>query len=79
MAQTKIGVVVSDKMQQTVIVKTTSLIKHPLYKKQMSRSSKFKAQNKIGAKLNDKVKIMETKPVAKTIHFKVLEILEKGK
>lgn len=79
MAQTKIGIVVSDKMKNIVVVKITSKIKHPLYKKLMSRSKKFKAQNGIGAKTGDQVKIIETKPIAKTVHFKIMEILGKDK
>lgn len=77
MALTKTGTVVSDKMQNTIVVKTVAKIKHPLYKKLMSTSKKFKAHNEIGAKKGDKVKIIETKPISKTVHFKVLEILGK--
>ena len=79
MALTKTGTVVSDKMQTTVVVKTVAKIKHPLYKKLMSTSKKFKAHNEIGAKNGDKVKIIETKPISKTVHFKVVEILGKVK
>ena len=75
MALTKTGTVISDKMQNTVVVKTVAKIKHPLYKKLMSTSKKFKAHNEIGAKNGDKVKIIETKPISKTVHFKVVEIL----
>ena len=78
MALTKTGIVVSDKMQKTIVIKTISKIKHPLYKKLMSSSQKFKAQNDMGAKIGDKVKIAETKPISKTVYFKVVEIIGKG-
>ena len=79
MAQTKTGTVISDKMQNTIVVKTVAKIKHPLYKKLMSTSKKFKAHNEIGAKIGDIVKIIETKPISRTVHFKVVEILGKAK
>ena len=79
MAQAKVGTVVSDKMEKTVVVKIVSKRRHPLYKKQMTRSKKFKASNETGAKSGDLVKIVEIKPVSKTVHFKVEEIMKSGK
>lgn len=76
MAQTKIGVVVSDKMASTATVKISSRVKHPLYKKQMTRTKRIKARNEVGAKMGEKVKIIETKPFSKTVHFKVLEVIK---
>lgn len=79
MAQVKIGTVISDKMLDTVVVKTTSKTRHPLYKKQVTKSKKFKAHDTLGAKITDQVKIVETKPFSKTVHFKVIEIIKKEK
>lgn len=77
MAQTKTGIVLSDKMNMTATIRVTMRVKHPLYKKLMTRSKKIKARNEIGAKIGDKVKIMETKPYSKSVHFKVMEVLKK--
>lgn len=71
MQQAKIGVVVSDKMEKTVTVKVVTRIKHPLYKKFITRSKKIKAHDELGAKIGEKVKIIETKPISKDVHFKV--------
>lgn len=76
MAQVKTGIVVSDKMAGTVVVKTTAKIKHPLYKKQVTKSKKFKAHNEMSAKNGDTVKITETKPYSKSVYFKVTEIIK---
>lgn len=76
MAQTKQGVVVSDKMTKTVTVKIVSKVKHPLYKKQMTRSKKIKAHNDVGAKVGDMVKISETKPYSKSVNYKVMEVIK---
>ncbi|KKR78041.1 MAG: 30S ribosomal protein S17 [Candidatus Curtissbacteria bacterium GW2011_GWA1_40_9] len=77
MAQTKIGVVISDKMEKTVVVKISTKVKHPLYKKQITRSKNLKAHDEIGAKTGDKVKIAQTKPYSKSIAFKVMEVIKK--
>ncbi len=76
MSQNKTGVVVSDKMEKTVVVKIISKVKHPLYKKQLTRSKNIKAHDELGAKTGDKVKIAQTKPYSKTVAFKVLEVLK---
>jgi len=73
MAQIKTGTVIADKMQKTVVVKVDSSIKHPLYKKLITRSKKIMARDDIGVKIGQKVKIVETKPFAKNVHFKVVE------
>lgn len=75
MAHVEIGTVVSIKMQKTVVVKVQRTVKHPLYKKQVTRSRKFKAHDEIGVALGQKVKITGTKPIAKDIHFKVTEVI----
>ena len=78
--KTRVGVVSSDKMDKTVVVTVKDKIKHPLYKKIVNRTIKFKAhdeKNECG--VGDKVLIMETRPLSKDKRFRVIEILEKGK
>lgn len=78
--KTKIGVVVSDKMDKTIVVAVTSNVKHPLYKKVVKITKKFKAHdenNECG--IGDTVEIMETRPISKTTHFRLLRIVEKAK
>lgn len=76
MAQTKIGVIISDKMEKTVVVKITMTKKHPLYKKKISRSKNIKAHDELGLKIGQKVKIMETKPYSKAVHYKTVEAVK---
>lgn len=73
---TKIGVVVSTKMSKTVVVKVEKYQKHPLYKKQIKKTAQFKAHDDLGVKVGQKVKIVETRPISKDIHSKVLEVLK---
>jgi len=70
------GVVVSDKMQKTVTVRTDYVIKVPKYDRMKRRHMIIKARNEIGAKAGDKVKIAECRPLSKTVHFVVIERLE---
>ncbi|MDO8487287.1 MAG: 30S ribosomal protein S17 [Candidatus Curtissbacteria bacterium] len=77
MAHVEVGTVVSIKMQKTVVVKVQRKVKHPLYKKQVTRTNKFKAHDEIGAGLGQKVRIAGTKPISKDIHFKVTEVISK--
>lgn len=77
MAKTKIGIVVSNKMKLTATVRVSSRVKHPLYKKQITKSKKIKARNEVDAKIGDKVKIVETKPYSKSVHFKIMEVVKK--
>ena len=73
MPQVKEGVVVSNKMKKTVVVKVNMKVRHPLYKKIIVKSKKFKARDEIGVALGQKVKIVETKPFSKDVHFKILK------
>ncbi len=76
----KIGKVVSDKMEKTVVVSVETLVKHPLYKKQIKRTSKFKAHdenNECG--IGNTVRIMETRPLSKEKRWRVVDIVEKAK
>ncbi|MEK9200674.1 MAG: 30S ribosomal protein S17 [Patescibacteria group bacterium] len=68
------GKVVSDKMQNTVVVETTRFASHPLYRKRIRKTAKFHAHNEMGAKTGDTVKIAEIRPMSKTKNWKVIEI-----
>ena len=80
-AQRKIrtGVVTSDKMTKTVTVTLTRRFAHPAYGKQVTRSKGIKARDEHGAKVGDTVRIMETRPLAKTVCWRVIEIVERAK
>ncbi|MCL5411497.1 MAG: 30S ribosomal protein S17 [Patescibacteria group bacterium] len=71
-----IGKVVSDKMEKTVVVLVERLVPHPLYRKSLKKSSKFKVHDEIGAKLNDTVRIEASRPISKDKHFKVVEVIK---
>ena len=74
------GLVVSDKMDKTVVVAVEDRVKHPLYGKVLRRTSKLKAhdeQNSCG--IGDRVLLMETRPLSATKRWRVVEILEKAK
>lgn len=78
--RTKIGVVVSDKMDKTCVVAVTSNEKHPLYKKVVKVTKKFKAHDENNdCKIGDTVEIAETRPISKTTHFRILRIIERAK
>lgn len=78
--RTKIGVVVSDKMQKTCVVVVTSNVKHPLYKKVVKITKKFKVHDENNdCKVGDTIEIMETRPISKTTHFRLLRIVERAK
>lgn len=74
------GIVVSDKMQKTIVVAIETMILHPIYKKRVKRTTKFKAhdENNI-AKVGDKVRIMETRPLSKDKNWRLVEVLEEAK
>ncbi|WP_372712661.1 30S ribosomal protein S17 [Ilyobacter sp.] len=74
------GIVVSDKMDKTIVVLEESSKLHPIYKKRMKSSNKFKAHDENNvAKTGDKVKIMETRPLSKDKRWRLVEIIEKAK
>ena len=73
------GVVTSDKMTKTVTVSLVRQFSHPAYGKQVVRTSTVKARDEHGAKIGDTVKIMETRPLAKTVNWRVTEIVERAK
>ena len=73
------GVVTSDKMTKTVTVVLERRLAHPVYGKQITRSKKVKARNEKDARLGDTVRIMETRPIAKTVCWRVVEVVERAK
>lgn len=78
--KTRVGTVVSDKMDKTVVVAIKDSVRHPLYKKIIKRTVKFKAhdeQNACG--VGDTVEIMETRPLSKDKNWRVCRIIEKAK
>lgn len=78
--KTRVGKVVSDKMDKTVVVAIVDSVKHPLYKKIVKHTVKFKAhdeKNECG--IGDTVQIMETRPLSKDKRWRVVEILEKAR
>lgn len=78
--KTRVGVVVSDKMDKTVVVAVEDRVAHPLYKKIIKRTYKLKAhdeQNECGT--GDRIKVMETRPISKDKRWRLVEILEKAK
>lgn len=76
----RVGIVTSDKMDKTIVVAVSERVKHPLYKKIVNRTKKFKAhdENNI-AGIGDKVLIAETRPLSKDKCWRLVEIIEKAK
>ena len=78
--KTRVGVVVSDKMDKTIVVAVKDSVQHPLYKKIMKRTVKFRAHdenNECG--VGDRVMIMETRPLSKDKRWRLVKIVEKAK
>ena len=76
----RVGVVVSDKMDKTIVVEIRTRVKHPLYEKTMKRTYKLKAHdenNECG--IGDTVRVMETRPLSKDKNWRLVEIVEKAK
>ena len=78
--KTRTGVVVSDKMDKTIVVAIKDNVKHPLYKKIIHKTSKLKAHDETGsAGIGDRVEIMETRPISKDKNWRLVRIVEKAK
>ena len=78
--KTRVGKVVSDKMDKTVVVAIETSVKHPLYKKIIKRTLKLKAHDENNdCTVGDRVKVMETRPVSKDKRWRVVEIVEKAR
>ena len=78
--KTRVGKVVSDKMDKTIVVAVKDSVQHPLYKKIMKRTVKFKAhdeKNECG--VGDRVEIMETRPISADKRWRLVQIIEKAK
>ncbi|QQK07057.1 30S ribosomal protein S17 [Miniphocaeibacter halophilus] len=74
------GTVVSDKMDKTIVVAVNTFVAHPLYKKQIKKTTKFKAHDENNeCNTGDKVLIMETKPLSREKRWRLVEILERAK
>lgn len=79
-AATKVGRVVSDAMEKSVVIAVDRLVKHPLYRKTIRRTSKFMAHDeKNECRVGDRVRIVESRPLSKRKRWIVQEILEKAK
>ena len=78
--KTRVGMVVSNKMDKTVVVSIVDNVKHPLYKKIIKRTVKLKAHDEGNAcSIGDKVSVMETRPLSKDKRWRVTEIITKAK
>ena len=78
--KTRVGKVVSDKMDKTIVVAVESHVKHPLYNKIVKRTYKLKAHDENNeCRIGDTVKVMETRPLSKEKRWRLVEIMEKAK
>lgn len=78
--KTRQGVVVSDKMEKTIVVQVNTLKSHPLYGRTMKRSTRFQAHDENGeAGIGDTVEIMECRPMSKNKNWRLLKVVEKAK
>ena len=80
MRKTRTGIVVSDKMDKTIVVKLSTRVKHPLYSKYINKTTKIKAHdenNECG--VGDTVRVMETRPLSREKRWRLVEIIEKAK
>ncbi len=78
--KTRVGRVVSDKMQKTIVVAIEDNVKHPLYKKVIKKTVKFKAHDENNeCRIGDTVEIMETRPLSKDKNWRLVRIIEKAK
>lgn len=74
----RVGVVASDKMTKTVVVRVDRLIKHPIYRKYVKRRKNFMAHDELGSAIGDKVRIIETRPLSARKRWRVVEIIQKA-
>lgn len=78
--KTRIGIVVSDKMDKTIVVSIEQKVKHPLYKKFVKRTKKFKAHDELNeCGIGDRVEVEETRPLSKDKHWRLVQIIDKAK
>lgn len=74
----RVGIVTSDKMEKTVVVRVDRLVKHPKYRKYVRRRKSFMAHDELKAAIGDKVKIVETRPMSARKRWRVIEIVAKA-
>ncbi len=74
----RVGIVSSDKMTKTVTVRVDRLVKHPIYRKYIKKRKNFMAHDELGAKIGDKVRIVETRPLSARKRWRVVEIIQKA-
>ena len=78
--KTRVGIVVSDKMDKTIVVAVKDSVQHPLYKKILKRTKKFKAHDENNeAGIGDRVELMETRKLSKDVNWRLIKIIEKAK
>ena len=78
--KTRVGVVVSDKMDKTIVVAVKDSVQHPLYTKILKLTKKFKAHDENNeAGIGDRVEIMETRKISKDVNWRLVKIIEKAK
>ena len=78
--KTRVGVVVSDKMDKTIVVAVYNNVRHPLYNKIVKETYKLKAHDENNdAKIGDTVKVMETRPLSKDKRWRLVEVMERAK
>ena len=78
--KTRVGTVVSDKMDKTMVVAVKDSVQHPLYNKILKRTKKFKAHDENNeAGIGDRVEIMETRKLSKDVNWRLVKIIEKAK
>ena len=76
----RVGIVVSDRMQKTITIAVDRQIKHPIYGKYITKTTKYMAHDEAGdARVGDKVQIIETRPLSKQKRWRLVEVLEKAK
>jgi small subunit ribosomal protein S17 len=73
-----VGVVVSDKMEKTIVVQVNRIVQHPVYKKYIRRRAKFKAHDETNtARIGDKVEIVQSRPLSKTKRWRLSKVVER--
>ena len=78
--KTRVGIVTSDKMDKTIVVAVRDSVQHPLYKKILKRTKKFKAHDENNeAGIGDRVELMETRKLSKDVNWRLVKIIEKAK
>ena len=78
--KTRVGTVTSDKMDKTIVVEIAEHVRHPLYKKYIKRSVRFKVHDENNeCHIGDRVRVMETRPLSKDKHWRLVDIIERAK